>query len=305
MPKEIIYLETLAEMDSVAASHGINLDSVLNSTNVTFSNQKVVEQTDWTTIILFSIGLLILLGSFAYLFFGPSRSWIRGKFPRSLRYSSKNLFEAYICLGIEMIRRDKSQNLKTQFKHLAHYLRTKFPDFKYDHYQHIMQTVPLKIKIETVVAWLKKKMPEQEHIQIIDYLSDLAFSNNEVTSLEIDFIRYMARELKIVDSEFNSVFNLRLQRHQREKWEREQANQSQHSSKTTYTPKSILEEAFSALGITADSSWEIVKSNYRKLAKKFHPDLFVRMGKGEQQMANERFTAINEAYGVLTKHFQK
>ena len=304
MPKEIIYLEMMAEMDSVTNSMGVDLDSLIAVTKFQVAEPKS-DTESIIFIVLAAIGFLVVFGSFAYLLFGPTTSWNRGKFPRSLRYSSKNLFEAYICVGIEMIRRDKSQDLKTQFKHLAHYLRTKFPDFKYDHYQHIIQTVPLKIKIETVVAWLKKKMPEQEHIQIIDYLSDLAFSNDEVTSLEIDFIRYMARELKIDDAEFNSVFNLRLQRHQREKWEREQANQSQQSSKSTYTPKSILEEAFSALGIAADSTWEIVKSSYRKLAKKFHPDLFVRMGKGEQQMAHERFTAINEAYGVLTKHFQK
>jgi DnaJ like chaperone protein len=44
-----------------------------------------------------------------------------------------------------------------------------------------------------------------------------------------------------------------------------------------------------------------VKKAYRNLAKKFHPDLFVKMGQAEQKMAHERFLEINKAYEEILK----
>ncbi len=52
---------------------------------------------------------------------------------------------------------------------------------------------------------------------------------------------------------------------------------------------------YKVLGVTESSSTEDIKSAYRKLAKKFHPD----MNPGDRKGAETKFKEISEAYYVL------
>lgn len=59
--------------------------------------------------------------------------------------------------------------------------------------------------------------------------------------------------------------------------------------------KEKYEEACKALGLGVDTDIYQVKLNYRKLAKKYHPDINKDPG------ATEMFTKVNEAYEFLTE----
>ena len=52
---------------------------------------------------------------------------------------------------------------------------------------------------------------------------------------------------------------------------------------------------YEILGVPRSASDEDIKKAYRKLAMEFHPD----RNPGKEKWANEKFKAINEAYGVL------
>ena len=51
---------------------------------------------------------------------------------------------------------------------------------------------------------------------------------------------------------------------------------------------------YKLLGVNRKSSQDEIKSNFRKLAKKYHPDANVN-----DKSAEEMFKALNEAYNVL------
>ena len=60
-----------------------------------------------------------------------------------------------------------------------------------------------------------------------------------------------------------------------------------------------IEEAYKILNVNQNSSEEEIKSAYKKLSKKYHPDLY--QDNPLADLAEEKFKEINEAYEVLTK----
>ncbi len=53
---------------------------------------------------------------------------------------------------------------------------------------------------------------------------------------------------------------------------------------------------YEVLGVSRDATEKEIKSSYRKLARKHHPDLHP----GEENVASEKFKQVNEAYEVLS-----
>lgn len=59
--------------------------------------------------------------------------------------------------------------------------------------------------------------------------------------------------------------------------------------------------AYRTLGVTPDASDSEVKSAYKRLALRFHPDRYASAGREEQHSAEEQFKKVNEAYQVIKK----
>ena len=59
--------------------------------------------------------------------------------------------------------------------------------------------------------------------------------------------------------------------------------------------------AYRTLGVTPDASDSEVKSAYKRLALRFHPDRYASAGRDEQHSAEEQFKKVNEAYLVIKK----
>lgn len=57
---------------------------------------------------------------------------------------------------------------------------------------------------------------------------------------------------------------------------------------------------YSVLGVGKDASDSEISSAYKRLMKKWHPDLFASKSKEEQDEATRQSSEINEAYGVLS-----
>ncbi|MEL6165001.1 MAG: DnaJ domain-containing protein, partial [Cyanobacteria bacterium J06628_3] len=89
------------------------------------------------------------------------------------------------------------------------------------------------------------------------------------------------------------------------KSEYRKTNQNNQNSKKTNTTKSNSDKdkitrAYNTLGVKPDTSPEKIKQAYKKLVKKWHPDLFVNQPQ-ELIKAKEKIRLINEAYGILNE----
>lgn len=269
------------------------IDSVLQSFEqvnpVVYSNpDKSVENFLAAITVFACFGLLFV--AFMYFGFGPQMSWRNGRFPWYFRYKKTNLHLAFVCLGIELLKRDRTE-VKETIQFMSAYLDRRFPGVEDENYRYIITVMKLKITEVTVVSWLQRKMPKKERIQLIDFLVDLSFSNDLLTHSETKFIKRIAKEMGINAGHVKTIIEIRLE--QRSKRE------SQQRKTTSYSRVSKKEQAIKILGLEANVDFAAIKSRYRSLVKKFHPDLFARMGEAEKKMAHERFVAINEAYTYL------
>lgn len=57
---------------------------------------------------------------------------------------------------------------------------------------------------------------------------------------------------------------------------------------------------YDILGIKKTATADEIKSAYRKLAKKYHPDMFTNAGDAEKKEAEVKFKEVNHAYEVLS-----
>lgn len=59
--------------------------------------------------------------------------------------------------------------------------------------------------------------------------------------------------------------------------------------------------AYRTLGVTPEASDSEVKSAYKRLALRFHPDRYASAGQEDQHKAEEQFKKVNEAYQLIKK----
>ena len=61
------------------------------------------------------------------------------------------------------------------------------------------------------------------------------------------------------------------------------------------------EDYYDLLGISKGASASEIKKAYRKMATKYHPDKVSHLGKEMQDLAEEKFKAVNDAYQKIKK----
>lgn len=125
--------------------------------------------------------------------------------------------------------------------------------------------------------------------ELIHLLFKLAAVDGAVDPAEFTAIRDIAAGLSIGQLDFirlASMFTEFGAGYQREK-------------SSAYANENKLENAYSILGIAADSDKETIKKAFRKLSMEYHPDRVTHLGEEYQKIANEKFLKIKEAYDYL------
>ena len=77
------------------------------------------------------------------------------------------------------------------------------------------------------------------------------------------------------------------------------SNQSYNKEQKTSSATTGQKDPYNVLNVTKNASQEEIKKAYRKLANQYHPDKVAHLGKEFQNLAEERFKEIQEAYQIL------
>ncbi|MDO7136958.1 TerB family tellurite resistance protein [Algibacter lectus] len=130
------------------------------------------------------------------------------------------------------------------------------------------------ISTRQVCLQIKQMMDHPSRLQLMHFLFGIAKADGVVTEDEIKQIYTIAGYLGISSRDYESI-------------------------KAMFYDSS--DNAYKVLEITKSASVDEIKKAYRTMAKKYHPDKVIHLGKEHQQGAEEKFRQVQAAYEQIQK----
>lgn len=123
-----------------------------------------------------------------------------------------------------------------------------------------------------VCLQIRQMMDHASRLQLLHFLFGIAKADKHVSEVEMREIYTISGYLGISSRDFESIKAM------------------------FYNTK---ENAYKILEIDKTATVDEIKTAYRKMAKKYHPDRVVHLGKEHQEGAEEKFRQVQEAYEYL------
>ena len=128
----------------------------------------------------------------------------------------------------------------------------------------------------------------RKRLGVMEYLLNLAFIDSDFSKAEFMICEDIANALEISQSDFKGMVA---------RFEQFYAQKKQQAGMN-------LKKAYEVLGLEEGVEFAVVKKEYRKLVRQYHPDILMGQGK-EQSIIDEATTKlqeINEAYEIVKKN---
>ena len=156
-----------------------------------------------------------------------------------------------------------------------------------------------------------------ERMEFMDALFQIAYSQDGVSDVEVDVLREVAHYLCIKSWDFTGFLykyeymvdeQQKKQKRQEEEQKRGEKNngskgnerRKRHEARFKDVTNTRTKEALQLLEVTENADEQEIKSAYRRLAKKYHPDtLSANVSEKEKEEAAAQFRSIHEAYEFL------
>ena len=129
--------------------------------------------------------------------------------------------------------------------------------------------------LRDVCRQIQRSMDHPSRLELIHILYGLSAADGDVHEKEVLVIQSIANYLNINKNDYESI--------------------KATFAKDHGAPYRILE-------IDESANEEEVKKAFRKMANKYHPDKVSHLGKEMQDLAEEKFKAVNDAYQQIKKH---
>lgn len=228
-----------------------------------------------------------------------------GTFSRFFKYTPEHKRYAYKVIGCHVVWAERGGE-KEHFTFLITYLNNMFSGLDKPDTEELHKLAFLFKDIRKPLNWLKNNLSQEDRIQVIDFMADLAFFNGRLNKREMKLIYLAGETLEVPRHEVRSVLGIRQnhyrQKEERERAQREQQRKQQRSTSSSRPRRTVTKKhaSLKVLGLpNTVNSFNEVRKAYRDLARKHHPDRYMRASESEQKMAHERFTQINLAYEYL------
>ena len=223
------------------------------------------------------------------------RSWLKGIYPPSLKFSEDNLLEAYLSLSARMLGTEKGKRgIKIQF--INRYFNRYFPMANYDFADSLVFSMRHPIQIPSVCGWLNTQLPkESERAQVLFFLAGIASLNGKIEVRERLFLEKIRLELSISQEILEHIYSV---------YASFNAHFEERKSKRPMRKDTRVDLYRKIMGVSASDDEKVLKKAYRKLAKMYHPDTIVNGTIAQKKMAEDKFLEIQSAYEFLLKELK-
>lgn len=130
------------------------------------------------------------------------------------------------------------------------------------------------IPVRDVCMQIRQMMDHPSRLQLLHFLFGIAKADGNVSADEVEAIYSISNYLGIRNLDFESI-------------------------KAMFYNSS--DNAYKILEIEKSATPEEIKKAYRKMAKKYHPDKVLHLGKEHQKGAEEKFRQVQESYDQIQK----
>ncbi len=131
-----------------------------------------------------------------------------------------------------------------------------------------------EIPVRQVCMQIQRMMDHPSRLQLVHFLFGIAKADGMVTENEVTQIFTIAGYLNISSRDFESIKAM------------------------FYNSK---DNSYKILEISKDATVDEIKSAYRTMAKKYHPDRVMHLGEEHRKGADEKFRQVQEAYERIQK----
>lgn len=185
-----------------------------------------------------------------------------------------SFFVSLLVLSSAVIRAD-GRTLQSELDCVRNFIRSNFGENAVPEAMRILQELNGKeVNLYSVGAQIADNMNYSQRLQLLHYLTQIAVSDGDFTQREKEVLETIASTLRLSQSDTASIISMF--------WKDQDA-------------------AYSVLGVSPSATDDEVKSAYRRMAMKNHPDKVATLGPEVQKAAAEKFRQVQEAYETIKR----
>lgn len=179
-----------------------------------------------------------------------------------------------LVLSAAVIKAD-GRTLQSELDYVKEFVRRNFGDAAVPEVMRLLEQFTRQdVNIYEVGPQIARYMNYSQRLQLFHYLVQIAMADGEFHKREKSVLEAIGSTISLSNTDINSVISM------------------------FYKETSA---AYSVLGISPSATDDEVRTAYRKMAMKNHPDKVATLGPDVQRAAEEKFRQVKEAYESIKK----
>jgi DnaJ like chaperone protein len=182
------------------------------------------------------------------------------------------------------VTRAETATIQRFFQYKLHYSQSQLLWVK----ELIKEALKSAVSLEQLLADFRQQFAYEPRLILLELIYQVLFSNDHVSDPELQLVRNIAEYLDISQFE-QRAFEARFR----------------GGYRATAAPQQQDEERYyEVLGLKPGADFAEIKTTYRKLSMKYHPDKVGHLGDEFRKVAEDKMKELNVAYEYLKKKFQ-
>jgi DnaJ like chaperone protein len=186
-----------------------------------------------------------------------------------------SFFVSLLVLSSAVIKAD-GQVSQSELNCVREFIRRNFGDSAVDEAMQMLDGFNRQqVNIYSVGDQIASNMNSSQRLQLFHYLVQIATADGNFSKSEKSVLEAIGAVIRLNNSDINSIIAMFYREND--------------------------ESAYAVLGISPNATDDEVKSAYRKMAMKNHPDKVASLGPEVQKAAEEKFRQIQDAYETIKR----